>query len=99
VRDYDRLYAHQPSPVVALNRAVAVGQARGPQAAWVLLEALASDPALQRYPWLAGAQADVLERMGRLPEAHAAYLRAAELSDNAAQQQWLRTRAHSIQNL
>lgn len=99
VRDYDRLYAHQPSPVVALNRAVAVGQAQGPQAAWVLLEALASDPALQRYPWLAGAQADVLERMGRLPEAHAAYLRAAELSDNAAQQQWLRTRAHSIKDL
>jgi RNA polymerase sigma factor (sigma-70 family) len=96
VRDYDRLYAHQPSPVVALNRAVAVGQAQGPQAAWALLQALASEPALQRYPWLAGAQAEVLERLGRLPEAREAYLRAAELSDNAVQQQLLRSRAQRL---
>jgi RNA polymerase sigma factor (sigma-70 family) len=96
VRDYDRLYALQRSPVVALNRAVAVGQAQGPQVAWVLLHALGSEPALQRYPWLAGAQADVLERMGRLTEARAAYLHAAELSDNSAQQQLLRSKAQSI---
>jgi RNA polymerase sigma factor (sigma-70 family) len=96
VSDYDRLYAHQPSPVVALNRAVAVGQAHGPQAAWELLQALASEPALQRYPWLAGAQAEVLERLGRLPEAREAYLRAADLSDNAVQQQLLRSRAQRI---
>jgi RNA polymerase sigma factor (sigma-70 family) len=96
VRGYDALYALQPSPVVALNRAVAVGQAQGPQAAWALLQALAQEPALQRYPWLAGAQADVLERLGRLPEAKAAYLRAAELSDNAAQQQLLHARAQRI---
>ncbi|MGE5452744.1 MAG: RNA polymerase sigma factor [Acidobacteriota bacterium] len=96
VRDYDRLYALQPSPVVALNRAVAVGQAHGPQAAWPLLQALASEPALQGYPWLAGAQADVLERLGRLPEARAAYMRAADLSDNATQQQWLRSRAQRL---
>jgi predicted RNA polymerase sigma factor len=57
--------------VVALNRAVAVGQAQGPQA-------------------------DVLERLGRLPEASAAYLRAAALSDNAVQQQLLRERAQRI---
>jgi RNA polymerase sigma factor (sigma-70 family) len=92
----EALLALQPSPVVALNRAVAVGQAQGPHAAWVLLEALAGEPALQRYPWLAGAQADVLERLGRLPEARAAYLRAAELSDNAAQQALLRERARRI---
>lgn len=61
----------QPSPVVALNRAVAVGQAQG-------------------------AQADILERLGRLDEARTAYLRAAELSDNAAQQQLLRNRAKNI---
>ncbi len=96
VRGYDALYALQPSPVVALNRAVAVGQAQGPQAAWALLQVLAQEPALQRYPWLAGAQADVLERLGRLPEAKAAYLRAAELSDNAVQQQLLRERAQRI---
>lgn len=96
VRDYDRLYVRQPSPVVALNRAVAVGQAQGPQAAWMLLQELASDPALQHYPWLAGAQADVLERMGRLAEARAAYLRAAELNDNAVQQAWLLAKAQGL---
>lgn len=96
VQDYDHLYAIHPSPVVALNRAVAISQAKGPQAAWVLLQALDKEPALQAYPWLAGAQADVLERMGRLPEARAAYLRAAELSDNLAQQQLLRSRAKRI---
>lgn len=98
VRDYDRLYALQPSPVVALNRAVAVGQAQRPHAAWVLLEALASEPALQNYPWLAGAQADVLERMGRLTEARAAYLRAADLTDNMAQRQMLLAKAESIRS-
>jgi predicted RNA polymerase sigma factor len=60
------------------------------------LQALASEPALQRYPWLAGAQAEVLERLGRLPEAREAYLRAADLSDNAVQQQLLRSRAQRL---
>lgn len=96
VRDYDRLYVHQPSPVVALNRAVAVCQAQGPEAAWLLLQELARDPALQQYPWLAGAQADVLERMGRRAEARAAYLRAAELNDNAMQKAWLLARAEQL---
>ncbi|MFZ2987691.1 RNA polymerase sigma factor [Ideonella sp.] len=93
VRDYDRLLALAPSPVLALNRALAVGQAQGPQAAWALLQALADEPQLQHYPWLAGAQADVLERLGRQAEAREAYLRAAALSDNAAQRRLLHERA------
>lgn len=93
VRDYDRLIALTPSPVLALNRAVAVSHAQGPQAAWPLLQQLADAPQLQRYPWLAGAQADVLERLGRPAQAREAYLRAAEWSDNAAQRRLLHQRA------
>ena len=93
VAGYDRLLALNPSPVVALNRAVAISHAQGPAAAWPLLAALAAEPQLQRYPFLAGAQADVLERLGRTGEAREAYLRAAELTDNAAQQALMQARA------
>ncbi|MBL8351541.1 MAG: sigma-70 family RNA polymerase sigma factor [Burkholderiaceae bacterium] len=93
VAGYDRLLALEPSPVVALNRAVAVGFARGPAAALPLLQALAAEPQLQRYPYLAGAQADMLERLGRPGEAREAYLRAAALTANAAQRGLLLERA------
>jgi RNA polymerase sigma factor (sigma-70 family) len=93
VADYDRLLALNPSPVVALNRAVAIGVARGPAAAWPLLQALDAEPQLRRYPFLAGAQADVLERLGRSTEARQAYLRAAELTENEAQRGLLQERA------
>jgi predicted RNA polymerase sigma factor len=100
VADYDRLMALAPSPVVALNRAVALSRAggpgRGPGAAWVLLAELAAEPQLARYPWLASAQADVLERLGRRDEARAAYERAAALSGNAAQRALLRSRAQTL---
>jgi predicted RNA polymerase sigma factor len=96
VRDYDRLQELVSSPVLALNRALAVSHAQGPQAAWPLLQALADEPQLQRYPWLTGAQADVLERLGRHAEARAAYLRAAELTDNAVQHRLLRERAERL---
>ena len=93
VAGYDRLLAINPSPVVALNRAVAISFARGPAAAWPLLQALDAEPQLRRYPFLAGAQADVLERLGRLTEARQAYLRAAELTENEAQRGLLQERA------
>ncbi|MFN3304849.1 MAG: RNA polymerase sigma factor [Roseateles sp.] len=93
VAGYDRLLALNPSPVVALNRAVAVSFAQGPAAALPLLQALAAEPLLQRYPFLAGAQADVLERLGRPVEAREAYLRAAALTDNEAQRALLLARA------
>lgn len=96
VAGYDRLLALNPSPVIALNRAVAVSHARGPAAAWPLLEALAAEPQLQRYPWLAGAKADVLERLGRIGEARNAYQRAAELTDNEVQRELLHERARRL---
>jgi len=96
VAGYDRLLALNPSPVIALNRAVAVSFAQGPAAALPLLDALAAEPQLKRYPWLAGAQADVLERLGRVGEARDAYLRAAELTDNEVQRALLLERARSL---
>lgn len=98
VAGYDRLLALNPSPVIALNRAVAVSFAQGPAAAWPLLEALAQEPQLQRYPWLAGAQADVLERLALPTQARAAYLRAAELTDNEVQRALLLERAARLAN-
>ncbi len=93
VAGYDRLLALNPSPVIALNRAVAISHARGPAAALPLLQALAAEPQLERYPFLAGALGDVLERLGRVTEARDAYLRAAELTDNDAQRTLLMARA------
>lgn len=98
VGGYDRLLALNPSPVVALNRAVAISFADGPALAWPLLQALAAEPQLQRYPFLAGAQADVLERLGRAGEAREAYLRAAELTDNDMQRELLTARARRLAN-
>ena len=93
VAGYDQLLAIDASPVVALNRAVAIGHAQGPAAAWPLLQQLDAEPQLRGYPYLAGAQADVLERMGRIAQARQAYLRAAELTDNEAQRGLLLERA------
>jgi len=98
VAGYDRLLALNPSPVIALNRAVAVSHADGPDAAWPLLQSLATEPQLQRYPFLAGAQADVLERLGRASEAREAYLRAAELTDNEVQRALLQECAARLAN-
>jgi predicted RNA polymerase sigma factor len=96
VAGYDRLLALNPSPVIALNRAVAVSFAQGPAAALPLLDALAGEPQMKRYPFLAGAQADVLERLGRIGEARDAYLRAAELTDNEVQRALLMERAKRL---
>lgn len=98
VAGYDRLLALNASPVIALNRAVAVSFADGPATAWPLLQALAAEPQLQRYPFLAGAQADVLERLGRVGEARDAYLRAADLTDNDVQRSLLHERAARLAN-
>jgi RNA polymerase sigma factor (sigma-70 family) len=98
VAGYDRLLALNPSPVIALNRALAVSFADGPAAALPLLDALAAEPQLQRYPYLAGAQADVLERLGRVAEAREAYLHAAELQDNEVQRAMLLERATRLAN-
>ncbi|MFG6440119.1 RNA polymerase sigma factor [Roseateles sp. LKC17W] len=98
VQGYDRLLALNPSPVIALNRALAVSVADGPAAALPLLDALAAEPQLKRYPYLAGAQADVLERLGRVGDAREAYLRAAALQDNEVQRALLLERATRLAN-
>jgi len=90
---YDELMEVAPSPVVALNRAVAVGMGHGPQAGLDLLDGLADEAALTGYPWLDGARADLLDRLGRHGEAAAAFLRAATLTRNDQDADLLRERA------
>ncbi|WP_327338588.1 RNA polymerase subunit sigma-24 [Streptomyces sp. NBC_01324] len=75
---YGRLAALTPSPVVELNRAVAVSMAEGPAAGLVLVDALAADPALKAYHLLPSVRGDLLVRMGRTDEARAESVRAAE---------------------
>jgi predicted RNA polymerase sigma factor len=84
------------SPVVELNRAVAMGMAFGPEAALPLLEALAGDATLRAYHLLPAARADMLERAGRVEEAAQAWRAAADLAGNAREREWLRARAEGI---
>ncbi|MEM7410139.1 MAG: sigma-70 family RNA polymerase sigma factor [Myxococcota bacterium] len=93
VDHYDALLARAPSPVVALNRAVAVGRASGPAAGLAALDAVADDPRLAGYPWLPAARADCLERLGRSEEAAQTYEAAADATENAAEAELLRRRA------
>jgi len=79
---YGRLAALDPSPVVALNHAAAVGFAAGPEAGLALLEPLLADPRLEHYPPLHATHADLLRRRGDAEGAAAAYERAAALSAN-----------------
>jgi len=92
---YDALAQLAPSPVVELNRAVAIGMAYGPQAGLERVDALAADPALQQYHWLPSVRADLLARLGRHEEARAEFLRAAALTRNTQEQQLLLARAAS----
>ncbi len=93
---YGRLAAAAPSPIVELNRAVAVGMARGPAAGLAHVDTIRHDKALQRYHLLPAVRADLLQRLGRLDEARAEYLRAASLTSNAREQTLLRTRAAAL---
>jgi len=90
---YDGLAAITGSPVVRLNRAVAVGMAFGPAAGLELLDGLASEPALDGYHLLPAARGELLERLGRAEEAAAEFARAAALSGNARERELLRARA------
>ena len=90
---YAALAATAPSPIVELNRAVAVGMADGPAAGLALVEKLTGDPALAGYPYLPAARGDLLEKLGRYVEAAAEFERAAALSGNRRTQAILRDRA------
>ena len=90
---YARLAEVMPSPVVELNRVVAVAQAQGAQVAWSLLEALSGDARLQGYAPLAAVRGDLLARLGRTGEAREAFEQAAALSGNAREREALLARA------
>ena len=79
---YQALSAIQPSPVVELNRAVAVGMAEGPEAGLAILDAIAGEPAMKAYHLLPAAQGDMLEKLGHKVEARAAFERAAAMTRN-----------------
>ncbi|MFJ6754914.1 MULTISPECIES: RNA polymerase sigma factor [unclassified Streptomyces] len=90
---YARLVRLIPSPVVELNRAVAVSMAEGPEAALPLVDALAREPALRTYHLLPSVRGDLLERLGRPQEARAEFERAASLTRNAQERNLLLRRA------
>jgi len=93
---YGILAAVVPSPVVQLNRAVAVAMAEGPEAGLVLVEALGADGALAEYRHFHGTRADLLRRLGRRPEAAAAYARALDLAANEAERAFLTRRLAEV---
>ncbi|WP_250007342.1 RNA polymerase sigma factor [Actinoplanes sp. M2I2] len=84
------------SPVVALNRAVAIGFRDGPQAGLDALEPLTAEPALATYTYLSAARADFLRRLGRRAEAAAAYEEALTLTDNEVERAFLTARLESL---
>ena len=93
---YDALAQVAPSPVVELNRAVAVGMAFGPEAGLEIVDALAAEPALARYHWLPSVRGDLLERLGRGAEARAEFERAAAMTGNARERELLLARARAV---
>lgn len=84
---YQLLATLSPSPVVELNRAVAVAMAYGPQAGLTLVDALTSEPTLQRYHLLPSVRGDLLRKLGRFEEARAEFERAASLTRNARERE------------
>jgi RNA polymerase sigma-70 factor (ECF subfamily) len=94
---YDALARVWPSPVVALNRAVAVAMVDGPAVALDEVEALERDGRLAGYRYLPATKADLLHRLGRDAEAVQAYREALALTDNAAEQDFLAERVRSTQ--
>ncbi len=93
---YDRLLSLWPSPVVALNRAVAVFVSAGPQPALVEVEALEADGRLADYHYLFAIKAELLDRLGRADEAASALRRAVQLVRNDAERQFLSKRMQSL---
>ncbi|WP_051844477.1 RNA polymerase sigma factor [Streptomyces globisporus] len=90
---YGRLGTLRPSPVVELNRAVAVSMTEGPAAALALVDTLAGEPSLARYHLLPSVRGDLLTRLGRTEEARAEFERAAALTRNESERELLLGRA------
>jgi RNA polymerase sigma-70 factor, ECF subfamily len=90
---YDALAQLTPSPVVELNRAVAVAMAFGPQAGLDLVDLLVSESSLKNYHLLPSVRGDLLSKLGRFAEARAEFKAAATLTRNAREQKLLLERA------
>ncbi|MGW6704419.1 sigma-70 family RNA polymerase sigma factor [Streptomyces sp. NPDC054956] len=90
---YEALERLLPTPVVRLNRAVALGMAYGPRAGLDLVDSLIADPALRDYHLLPSVRGDLLARLGRHGEARLEFQRAASLTRNAAERAFLHRRA------
>jgi predicted RNA polymerase sigma factor len=90
---YDAVAQLAPSPVVELNRAVAVGMAFGPAAGLDLVDALVAEPSLKSYHLLPAVRGDLLRKLGRSEEARAEFERAASLTENVVERKLLKRRA------
>jgi RNA polymerase sigma-70 factor (ECF subfamily) len=98
LRLYDLLENMQPSPIVSLNRAVAVAMVEGPQAALALIDALAAEGDLDEYHLLHAARADLLRRAGSPAAAAASYARALELATNESERRFLERRLKEVRS-
>ncbi|HET7186708.1 MAG TPA: hypothetical protein VFI52_01075, partial [Gemmatimonadaceae bacterium] len=92
---YDVLAERTPSPIIELNRAVAVGMAGGPAAGLALVDALMNEPSLRSYHLLPSVRGDLLAKLGRHDEARAEFERAAALTRNARERALLLERARA----
>ncbi len=93
---YDLLLEKWPSPVVKLNRAIALGFAVGHAEGLAELDALGAEPQLARYPYLAAARADFLTRLGRFDDARVAFEEALILTENDTERRYLQTRLSEL---
>ncbi len=93
---YAELVRLTPSPVIELNRAMAVAMAEGPAAGLAIIDELAREPQLREYPYLPSARGDLLFKLGRMTEARAELERAAAMTKNTRQREQLLERARKI---
>jgi predicted RNA polymerase sigma factor len=93
---YDELARVAPSPVIELNRAVAVSRAYGPAEGLAIVDRIAQDKQLRNYQWLPSVRGDLLEKLGRKDEARKEFERAAELAGNARERELMLERAAAL---
>jgi RNA polymerase sigma factor (sigma-70 family) len=93
---YDALAEITPSPIVELNRAVAVSMAFGPAAALEIVDKLVANPQLKNYQWLPSVRGDLLEKLHRYDEAQKEFERAAEMAQNTQERELLLARSHRL---
>jgi RNA polymerase sigma factor (sigma-70 family) len=93
---YGRLADITPSPVIELNRAVAISMAEGPAAGLAIVDQLVSEPSLKSYHLLPSVRGDLLKKLGRRDEARAEFEKAAELTENARERELLLARAEAM---